>query len=144
MSLALDIAGYLVAQMADDDFVIGTNLFMGQAPDEPDAIVCIYERPGAGQYTMGAVDGVRHDPVLEHARFQVMVRTDSSATAYPTGSDLIYRIWRTLSVTNVTLNDTRYLTIESMGMPAPMDPDKQDRLKFVANFQAVREPEALT
>lgn len=143
-SLALDIATFLTTALPAESLVIGTNLFMGQAPDEPDAIVCVYERPGVTEFNMGAEDGVRHDPALEHTRFQIMVRTDTSATAYPTGSGLIYRIHRALSVTNVDLQSgTRYLSIEPMGMPGPLDPDKQDRLKFVANFQAIREPEDL-
>lgn len=144
MSLLVDVATYLVAQLPDDDLVIGTNLFMGQAPDEPDAIVVVYERPGAPVHTMGAEDGERHDPALEMPRLQVMVRTSAEATAYPTGSDLIYRIYRTLSVANIVLTSgERYLIIEPMGMPGPMDEDKQGRIKFVANFSVTKEPTAL-
>lgn len=140
MSLLADIGTFMETTFG---LVIGTNLFLGQQPDDVDTCVAVYARPGAVQFTMGAEDGQRHDPALEHPRLQVVVRRANSATAYPDGEDQVYDIFRRLSVTNVTLNGTRYVAIESVGTPAPLEEDKEGRLSFVANFMVTREPESL-
>lgn len=140
MSLLADIGALMETKFG---LTIGTDLFLGQQPDSVDTCVTVYARPGAVQFTMGAEDNVQHDPALEQPRLQVVVRRANSATAYPDGEDQVYAIYRGLSLTNVTLNGTRYVAIEPVGTPAPLEEDAEGRLSFVANFMVTREPESL-
>lgn len=140
MSLLVDIGTRLSDLFG---LTIGTDLFLGQMPDEPDTCVVVYERPGAVHFNMGAEDGAQHDPSLEQPRLQVLVRRANGPLAYPEGSDLIYAITRRLPTVGVAIGGTRYIAIEAMGTAGPLDEDKQGRLSFVSNFMVTREPEVL-
>lgn len=135
MTVLGDVTTYLAG--AGLGLTVATNLFYGQMPDTPDDCVVVYERPGTRpDFTLGATEGQPHLPNFENVRLQVVVRRDGE-TAYAEGSALITSIWRALSLGGgITLSGTRYLSIEPMDSPAPMDEDKQGRLLFVANFWA--------
>lgn len=123
------------------ELTIGSTLFIGEAPDAPDDIVTLYQGAGVPQFTLGARDGIPFAPQFETWRLQVHVRR-SGSTAYPDAQALIRQIWFALQLTNVVMGDTRYLSLDAVDNPAPLEQDKQNRISFVCNFLVMRETEA--
>lgn len=120
--------------------VLASTLFLGQEPDSPDTCVTLIAGPGGEpEWTMGAQDGVAQVPVYEPHRLQALVRAANTATSYTTAEAQAWLIYRALSLTNVTLTGTRYLLIEPVAVPAPLEQDSQSRITFVVNFRVLRE-----
>jgi hypothetical protein len=111
---------------------LGTNLFLGRMPDDPDLCVALYQYGGEQAVATMGGDAM---PPIEQPRFQVVVR----AAGYTTAHDLASTIWGVLdSVLNESLSSTLYYKITGIQSPFPMDRDTQDRIVFAQNFKVQR------
>lgn len=139
MTMLTDVGTYLAAQIGS--LTLGTTLFLGQMPEQPDTATVLYARPGMPpDFSLGAPQGSAQTPNYENQRLQVQVRRADGPTAYPDGESLIESIWLKLMLTEITLSGTRYLVIEPKDHPSPLDEDKSGRISFVANFAVMKEP----
>ena len=134
-----EVGTYLDAQFAT--LTLGSTLFLGQMPEAPDTACALYQGSGGRpSFTLGAEDAVAQRPQWESFRLQVVVRTADSATSYTDSETLIWSIYRALSLTNITMSGIRYLSIDPIDIPAPLEEDKKGRISFVCNFEVLREP----
>ena len=133
MTLLTDIGNHLnTATIPTQDLTLGTNLFLGRLPEDPDTCVTLYQTGGLApddQFGTAA-------PKIENPGFQIRVRADG----YATGEALAADVWGVLVlVANQTLTSTRYLRLEAEQSPFPLERDIRDRIIFVMNFTAVKE-----
>jgi hypothetical protein len=141
MTMLTEVGIYVASNVPS--LTLGTNLFLGELPDEPDTAVALHALPGGRpEYTMGAQDDIPQHPEFEHHRLQIEVRGPAGATAYVDAETLAWTIYRKMALTNANLQGIRYLLIEPTAIPAPLDLDKQDRYTFVINLNILREPES--
>jgi hypothetical protein len=113
------------------DLALGTNLFAGTLPDEPDDCVALLEYPG------GPVDHVfgQGTPEQHKPRVQVVVRN----TDYLTGRDQIDAVTTALeSIVNQTINSVLYLRVEQQQDPFALHRDPARRFFFACNFECNR------
>ena len=123
-----DIMSMLVDESALG-LAIGTNLFMGLEPNEPDNCVTIFDTSG-------------YDPQLTLDRknyfypsIQIRVRNNE----YKAGWSLIYDIMVSLHGRGQEVwNETLYSVIKAIGDIAFMDWDEKDRARFIINFDMQR------
>ena len=131
MALLDDLGTYLAAQVPS--LTVGTNLYLGRMPDDPDTCVALYEYSGDDPVSVMGSDGM---PPVEQPRVQVAVR----AAGYSTAHDLAYTCWTSLeAVLNETLTATRYHRVSAIQSPFPMMRDAQDRVVFAQNYQVIKE-----
>lgn len=129
MTTLIDIANYLDAQVGG--LTLGTNLFVGRMPDDPDACVAVYEYGGvAPTNTMGG-----GAPVLQNPSIQVRVRATSYAAAEAT-ANLCFAALE--AIIDETINTTRYNRVTAIQSPFPLERDPDDRIVFVQNFDVKR------
>ena len=129
MPLLSDVSTYLAANVTDTSLVVGTNLFLGRLPEDPDTCVAIYEYSGEAPTN---TFGTSTLPVMENPRIQVVAR----ASAYSDASDLAVDVWKQLQkVDNETLSSTRYQRIDSVQSPFALNRDERERMVMVCNFQ---------
>ena len=133
MTMLSDIGTKLAAAtISTQDLTLGTNLFLGRLPESPDTCVAIYQTTGiAPMDQLGSAA-----PNLEQPPLQVRCR----ATSYSTGEALANDVWGVLVlILNETLTSTRYLRVEALQSPFPLERDTQDRIIFVANYRIIKE-----
>ncbi len=133
MSVLLDLGTYLDGEtIATQDLTLGTNLFLGREPADPDTCVTLYETGGrAAEDFFG--DGTV--PAMERPSVQMRVR----ASGYSTASALAGDVWQALTkVSNDTLSGTLYQRVMPLQSPFAFDRDDRDRMVFVANFTVLR------
>lgn len=133
MSILLDLGTYLDgATIATADLTLGTNLFLGREPADPDTCVTLYEtggRPADDFFGDGTA------PALERPGLQVRVR----ASGYSTAAALAGDVWQALAkVSNDTLSGTLYQRVMPLQSPFAFDRDDRDRMVFAANFDVIR------
>jgi len=130
MALLDELGTYLDAQVAS--LTLGTNLFLGRLPDDPDTCVVLYEYGGdAPVNTMGS-DAM---PPVERPRIQIMTR----ATGYSSARTLSLECWTAIeAVLNESLSGTLYHRISANQSPFPLERDSQDRVLFAQNFRVLK------
>jgi hypothetical protein len=134
MALLTDVSTYLASTVTDATLVVGTNLFLGRLPEDPDTCVAIYETMGQSPDDTFGGSTV---PVFENPRIQVVAR----AAAYADSASLAADIWTQLQkVDNETLTSTRYQRIESVQSPFALDRDQRERMVTVCNYQVQKTP----
>ena len=119
-----DIGNYLQAQGIG---TLGTNIFLGLMPDEPDNCVALFEYVGS-------------PPDLhwsgEYPGLQVRVRNKS----YAAGRTKIGEVAKKLhGLHEQTLSDTRYLLIRARGAPEVLKRDASNRVELFVNFEIIKE-----
>jgi len=131
MALLEDIAAVIDSNSVT--FTLGTNLFIGRLPDDPDLCCAIYQYGGEEPLkTMGG-DAM---PPIEEPRIQVIIR----ATGYATAQSTITTIWGYLeAILNENLTGDRYLRVSAVQSPFPLERDSQDRILFAQNFRVQKE-----
>lgn len=131
MALLDDIGTYLQTEVGS--LTLGTNLFLGRLPDDPDTCVSVYEYGGdAPVNTMGS-DAM---PPVEQPRIQLLTR----AAGYSSARTLALSCWTAIeSVLNESLSGTRYHRITANQSPFPLERDSQDRVLFAQNFRVQKE-----
>jgi hypothetical protein len=128
-----EIGTYLQAQGVG---TVGTDLFQGLMPDDVDAVVSIYETPGASPiYVHDDVTGIK----LEQPRLAVWARGVREDYAAPRqkAEDVVTAL---AAVRNQTLSGTRYLRVRVTQPPFLLRRDDNDRVVIAANFEAVKVP----
>lgn len=127
MALLDDLGTYLAAQVGS--LTLGTNLFLGRLPDDPDTCVALYEYGGdAPLSTMGS-DAM---PPIERPRIQVLTR----ASGYSSARTLSLQCFTAVEgVLNETLSSTLYYRISANQSPFPLERDSRDRVLFAQNFR---------
>ena len=119
-----DIGNYLQAQGIG---TLGTNIFLGLMPDQPDNCVALFEFAGS-------------PPDLhwegEYPGLQVRVRN----TGYAAGRVKIEEVVTELhGAHELTLNGTRYLLIKARGSPEVLKRDANNRVELFVNFEIIME-----
>ena len=128
MTLLDEVATFIAAGTT---LTVGTDLFKGLMPDEPDTCVTIYESPGrAPVEEMGA-----NSPV-ERPNLQVISRSGAYATARA-NSQSVWDLLRT--VTEQTLSGKHYLRIQPFQSPFLMGRDENRRVRIVFNCTVDKE-----
>jgi hypothetical protein len=131
MALLDDLGTYLATEVAS--LTLGTNLFLGRLPDDPDTCVAVYEYSGDDPVNVMGGPGL---PPVEQPRVQVAVR----AAGYATAHTLAVECWTALEqVLNETLTSTRYHRVAAIQSPFPMRRDDQDRVVFAQNYRVIKD-----
>tara|TARA_Y100000310_G_scaffold212376_1_gene213217 strand:+ start:3939 stop:4340 length:402 start_codon:yes stop_codon:yes gene_type:complete len=132
MSFLEEIATYIQAQGHGD---IGTDIFGGEMPDQPDACIAVYESEGREP---GETFG-NTPPVYDRPHLQILVRGERND--YETPMALCQAIRTDLAtLVNTSLSGTYYLRVAARGSAHPIGDDGQDRYKMAANFIVFKEP----
>jgi Bacteriophage minor capsid protein len=120
----------------------GTNLFAGLQPDKPDALVCVFERPGMSPVmTMTgapAPSGGTAQPtsLLDRPLIQVRVRGAMGGyAATNTQMEQVFGALQGVANTAVPGGGMFFLLIEATGSPLFMGQDTQQRPEFSLNLQ---------
>lgn len=131
MALLDEIGTYLEAQVGS--LALGTNLFLGRLPDDPDTCVVVYEYGGETPVNTMGSDAM---PYVEQPRIQVLTR----AAGYSSARTLALQCWTAIEgVLNESLSGTRYHRIAANQSPFPLERDSQDRVLFAQNFRVQKE-----
>ena len=126
MALLDDIGLLLETEVAS--LTLGTSLFLGRLPDEPDTAVALFET--GGEAPVNTMGGGQYE--MEQPRLQVLTR----GASYSATHSLAMSIWLELeAITNDTLSSTLYQRITAVQSPFPLERDTQDRIVFSQNFR---------
>ena len=119
-----EIGAYLAAKSIGK---VGTDIFLGLMPDQPDNCIALFEYAGS-------------PPDLhwegEYPRLQVRVRDKSYAAARAkigTVAALLHGLHEQV------LSDTRYLLIKALGSPEVLKRDNNNRVELFVNFEIIKE-----
>lgn len=120
MALLLDdIASYLET--------IGSDIFKGYLPEQPDNCIALFEYAGEPPDLHSNV---------EYPGLQVLVRSKS----YATGRQKIEKVKSILhGVAETMINGHRYLLISARQSPEALPRDENGRVIFVCNFRVIKE-----
>ena len=130
MALLDDVGTLLAAQVGS--LTLGTNLFLGRLPDEPDTAVALFET--GGEAPVNTMGGGLYE--VEQPRLQVLTR----GASYSATHALAMSVWLVLeATTNDTLSATLYYRITAVQSPFPIERDSKDRIVFSQNFRVQRE-----
>jgi hypothetical protein len=130
MALLDDLGTFLDSQVAS--LTLGTNLFLGRMPDEPDTCVALYEYGGDVPLNVMGGDSM---PPVEQPRLQVLTR----ASGYSSARTLALECWTAVeSVLNESLSGTLYHRIAANQSPFPLERDSQDRVIWAQNFRVLK------
>ncbi len=132
MAFLPDVGTYLAATVSHTSLTLGTNLFLGRLPDEPDTCVALFET--SGLVPIEAMGGSTL-PAYIQPRCQTLVRAADYATAAALAEDVFKKL--TL-VDNEALSGTRYLRIAGIQAPFYLERDGQERVVFACNYQTQR------
>tara|TARA_R110000824_G_scaffold96453_4_gene230959 strand:- start:1273 stop:1680 length:408 start_codon:yes stop_codon:yes gene_type:complete len=132
MAFLTDIGTYLAATVTNTNLILGTNLFLGRLPEDPDTCVAIVQTGG-----LAPVDtaGGSTLPAFTQPRFQAMVRAGNYATASSLAEDVFKKVQL---IDNESLSGTKYLRASGVQEPFPLDRDSRERMVFVCNYQTMR------
>jgi len=104
-------------------------IYIGREPAEPTNTISIFETIGTHQFTLNRCE------VYEYPSIQIRVRS----TAYLEGWQTISNIKEILhGRARETWNGTLYTLIRCSGGPALLDYDKNQRVRFIINFNLQR------
>ena len=125
MSGAAAVAAAIeISQLA----VIGTSLFIGEAPVMVEDVVVVIEYAGLGPLRVYG----NHSQGIDRSRVQVLVRRKAAAAA-----DLLaWEIYRALDrMRNAGLPGARIVAIEALGTPAFLGRDDRGFAQYVCNYE---------
>lgn len=147
MSLEKDLVLYLAAQGALA-LTAGTNLFEGPMPESPDVCVGVthYASQATDDFTMGASLSL---PGSELVRAQVCVRSarttvSGAKDAAVTLANAIHRFLENgqgITPAGTGASGKLIFAIVSEGPPYDIGRDKNERWRWVANYEIRRQPE---
>ena len=119
-----DIGNYLQVQGIG---TLGTNIFLGLMPDQPDNCVALFEYAGS-------------PPDLhwegEYPGLQVRVRNKGYAAARTKIGEVMKKLH---GLHEKTLSGTRYLLIKARGSPEVLKRDANNRVELFVNFEIIKE-----
>ena len=106
---------------------LGTDLFLGLMPDQPDNCIALFEYAGS-------------PPDLhwngEYPGLQVRVRNKSYAAARTKIGEVAKKLH---GLHEQTLFGTRYLLIKARGSPEVLKRDNNNRVELFVNFEIIKE-----
>jgi hypothetical protein len=127
MALLDDLGTYLASQVGT--LTLGTNLYLGRMPDEPDTCVAVYEYGGDAPVNVMGGDSM---PPVEQPRIQILTR----ASGYSSARTLALECWTAVeAVLNESLSGTLYHRVSANQSPFPLERDSRDRVLFAQNFR---------
>lgn len=113
---------------------VGTNLFLGMMPDDPDLCVALFEYAGAPPLEVLQNNAA----TLERPGIQVLVR--AGRNDYPVARDLTNTIRNTLTaITDEEISGVRFLRVAALSAVNATGTDEKDRPQFTLAMQAVAE-----
>ena len=119
-----EIGAYLATKSIG---TVGTDIFLGLMPDEPDNCIALFEYAGS-------------PPDLhwngEYPGLQVRVRNKSYAAARSKIGEVIEKLH---GLHEQTLSGTRYLLIRARGSPEVLKRDASNRVELFVNFEIIKE-----
>jgi hypothetical protein len=119
-----EIGAYLATKSIG---TVGTDIFLGLMPDEPDNCVALFEYAGS-------------PPDLhwngEYPGLQVRVRNKSYAAARTKIGEVIAELH---GLHEQDLSGTRYLLIKARGSPEILKRDNNNRVELFVNFEIIKE-----
>ena len=131
MATLNDIGTYLDAQLGS--LTIGTNLFLGRLPTDPDKCVALLEYGGSTPISTLGSDAM---PRMELPRIQVLSRD----VTYADARSLAISIWLVIEgILNETLSGTLYQRVSAVQSVFPLERDSAQRAVFAQNFQVFKE-----
>jgi hypothetical protein len=121
-----DMAGYLVAEGLG---TLGTDLFLGQMPDSPDACTVLYQYPGRPPaFTHGDPQ-----PETRYPRVQVLCRELSQPLAMSRATSVYTAL---CALVNAQHGDSTFLRVAPMQEPFPLQIDASQRVIVACNYEA--------
>ncbi len=124
-----DIADVLVLSSSALSLTLGTDLFVGEEPHNPDNCVTVFDSPGAAP-----------EPgyVLLYPGVQIRVR-GAAIGGYKTAYTLAESIRNVLhALSPQTVNSTKYINVLAEGDILYIGQDKSKRPRFTINFSIMR------
>jgi len=106
---------------------VGTDIFLGLMPDQPDNCVTLFEYAGSPPDLHWAG---------EYPGLQVRVRNKSYAAARSKIGEVIEKLH---GLHEQTLSGTRYLLIRARGSPEVLKRDASNRVELFVNFEIIKE-----
>lgn len=132
MAVLDELGTYLAANVSAVTLTLGTNLFLGRMPDDPDTCVAVYQTTGQAPTDVYGADS---SPPLENVGLMVHTR----AASYSTCESLAVDVMKTASkVINESLSGVRWLKVVPNQSPFALVRDDRDRMLFSCNFAAVK------
>lgn len=124
-----EIATYLAGKNVG---TVGTDIFKGFMPDQPDNMVVLFEYAGEPmELTMG-----EGDAIIERPGLQVRVRNKSYSAARAKIESVVGALH---GLANETLGGKRYLLISANQSPESIGLDANNRSELVVNFSVLKE-----
>ena len=135
--MTINSAAYDLAQIVDGDssfsLSIGTNLFVGVMPKEPEGLLVLFQ-DAPSEPPEALLDSSTN---YERPAVQMMVR--SAVGGYVAAQVLAGDLKRSLhNLSDVTISTTRYIGIWATSEPFPIGQDERERTLFVVNFRIHR------
>lgn len=119
-----EIGAYLATKSIG---TVGTDIFLGLMPDEPDSCIALFEYAGS-------------PPDLhwngEYPGLQVRVRDKSYAAARTKIGEVMEKLH---GLHEQMLSGTRYLLIKARGSPEVLKRDANNRVELFVNFEIMKE-----
>ncbi|MCK9570666.1 minor capsid protein [Candidatus Pacearchaeota archaeon] len=100
--------------------------YIGEMPDSPDALICLYARPGRPKELFCD---------LQYPELHVEVRAATYAAAQTKAEAVDAALH---AQHDVTLSTHKYLTIRARGVPCKLEVDGRNRTIFYQNFEIVK------
>lgn len=130
VDMVADVAGYLNGLSLS-----GLTVPVGEdfVRDEPDVFLSLHQYSGLGPVYTHSHGNL---PAQERPGLQIRARASTAAAT----KALAYAAYFALQdVVNTTLGGTRYLLIEALASPFPLEVDQNRRHVWVGNFNVLRE-----
>ena len=123
MSTAIDIATYLQVQGYG---TVGTEIFYGFMPDDPNDAICVYE-------TSGRPSELHR---IDQPNFQIVVRRGSITNPGYLSCSITIESINTLlhNITNTVINGTFYININNLQAPFATGYGPEGRAEFKQNY----------
>lgn len=106
---------------------VGTDIFLGQMPDQPDSCIALFEYAGS-------------PPDLhwngEYPGLQVRVRNKGYAAARTKIGEAMTALH---GLHETVLGGTRYLLVKARGSPEVLKRDANNRVELFVNFEIIKE-----
>ena len=119
-----EIGAYLATKNVG---TVGTDIFLGLMPDQPDNCVSLFEYAGSPPDLHWAG---------EYPGLQVRVRNKSYAAARAKIGEIAKELH---GLHEQMLSGTRYLLIKARGSPEILKRDASNRVELVLNFEIIKE-----
>ena len=126
---SFDIATFLAAQGVG---TVGTDIFVGREPSEPDEVISIFD-----------IGGIAPNPKFLRDEPQIQCRVRGAVNDYDNAFIKAQLIKDTLlGAQPRRLNGTDYVLFTQIGEILSLGYDENNRVALVSNWQLVREPDS--